>query len=257
MKKKKWLFVLGGGIIAAAVLAALLWPKEMFLQGEVVIRQLSVSPRIAGRVDQILAREGDMVRKGEVVATLYAPDMLAKAAQAHAPRELAQKSYARMKELYDGGVVSAQKLDEARANAQKALGAVDEVESFVNEMKLVSPVDGEVSSVVLEQGELAAPGISVLTVLDTSDVWVAFNVREDLLSNFSLQKEIMLTFPSLGKEYYPFRVTYISKQGDYAVWSATKTRGEFDLKTFEVRAKPVKPMPSLRQGMTALMKISL
>ncbi len=255
MENKKWLLPVGVGVIVAALAIWALWPKSMFLQGEVVIRQLNISPRIAGRVDQILAREGDTVKKGEVVATLYAPDMLAKAAQAHAPRELAQKSYARMQELYEGGVVSAQKLDEARAGAQRALGAVNEVESFVNEMKLVSPVDGEISSVVLEQGELAAPGISVLTVLDTSDVWVSFNVREDLLSHFALQQQIQLTIPALGQEKYPFRVTYISKQGDYAVWSATKTRGEFDLKTFEVRAKPINPMPALRQGMTALMHI--
>lgn len=245
------------GIILAGLFVWGMWPRKVYLQGEVVIRQLNISPRIAGRVDQIFAREGDAVKKGEVVATLYAPDMLAKAVQANAPRELAQKSYARMQQLYEGGVVSAQKLDEARAGAQRALGAVNEVESFVNEMKLVSPVDGEISSVVLEQGELAAPGISVLTVLDLSDVWVSFNVREDLLSHFALQQEIRLTIPALGDEPYPFRVTYISKQGDYAVWSATKTRGEFDLKTFEVRAKPVNPMPGLRQGMTALMQISL
>lgn len=231
--------------------------KTILLQGEIVFRQLNISPRIGGRVDTILAREGDIVKKGQPLATLYAPDMIAKASQVKAPRDLAQKSYARIQELYEGGVVSEQKLDEAKAKVKQAEGAVDATLTFVDEMTLYSPIDGEVSTVVLENGELASPGISVLTVLDTSDVWATFNVREDLLNNFKMGENINITIPALGGQSFPFRVTYISKQGDYAVWSATKTHGEFDLKTFEVRAKPVKEIPDIRRGMTAIINISL
>lgn len=231
--------------------------KTILLQGEIVFRQINISPRIAGRVDEILAREGDIVKKGQALATLYAPDMLAKASQVKAPRDLAQKSYARIQELYEGGVVSAQKLDEAQAKVKQAEGAVDATLTFVDEMTLHSPVNGEVSTVVLENGELASPGISVLTVLDTSDVWATFNVREDLLKNFKMGENINITVPALGGESFPFTVTYISKQGDYAVWSATKTHGEFDLKTFEVRAKPAKEIPEIRRGMTALITLPL
>lgn len=244
-------------ILAVAAIAGLYINshKTVLLQGEIVIRQLNISPRIAGRVDKILAREGDIVKKGQAVATLYAPDMLAKADQVKAPRDLAQKSYARIQELYEGGVVSEQKLDEAKAKVQQAEGAVDATLTFVDEMTLYSPVDGEVSTVVLENGELASPGISVLTVLDTSDVWATFNVREDLLKNFTVGGNIDITIPALGGKSLPFRVTYISKQGDYAVWSATKTHGEFDLKTFEVRAKPIKEIPNIRRGMTAVINV--
>ena len=207
------------------------------------------------RTQELDKREGDIVKKGQAVATLYAPDMIAKADQVKAPRDLAQKSYARIQELYEGGVVSAQKLDEAQAKVQQAEGAVDATLTFVDEMTLYSPVDGEVSTVVLENSELASPGISVLTVLDTNDVWATFNVREDLLNNFQINENIDITIPALGGQNFPFRVTYISKQGDYAVWSATKTHGEFDLKTFEVRAKPVHEIPNIRRGMTAVINI--
>lgn len=254
---KRYTGALWVGAVVLLILAIFGWThsRTVLLQGEVVIRQLNVTPRIVGRVEEIRAREGDRVQKGQVLATLYAPDMLARASQAQAPRELAQKSYARVQELYDGGVVSAQKLDEAKAQVGRAEGSVREVESYVQEMQLTSPADGEVAEVVLEQGELASPGVSVLTVLDLSDVWVTFHVREDLLASFRLQDTLPIGIPALGKDTYPFRITYISKQGDYAVWSATKTRGEFDLKTFEVRAKPVQPLPQLRQGMTALLKV--
>ena len=70
-----------------------------------------------------------------------------------------------------------------------------------------------------------------------------------------MQDVLEIQIPSMDKKTHPFRITYISKLGDYAVWSATKTRGEFDMKTFEVRAKPVEPLPDLRQGMTALLRL--
>ncbi|WP_176777069.1 efflux RND transporter periplasmic adaptor subunit [Candidatus Avelusimicrobium faecicola] len=252
--KRIYLYVLGGlGVLAALIFIC--WTKSQYLQGEVVIRQLNISPRVVGRVKEIAVREGAQVKKGERVAVLFAPDVVAKSVQANAPHELAQKSYARIKELYDGGVVSAQRLDEAKAQVQQARGAASASLTFVDELYLVAPADGEISTVVLEEGELASPGIPLLTLLDTSDVWVTFNVREDLLSSFELNGTVPVIIPALGKEPHPFTVTYISKQGDYAVWSATKTRGEFDLKTFEVRAKPVEPMPRLRQGMTALIQL--
>jgi len=255
--KKVFTFIIIGLILACVFVAHTHHPKTVLMQGEIVFRQLNISPRIAGRVDTILAREGDIVKKGQALATLYAPDMIAKASQVKAPRDLAQKSYARIQELYEGGVVSAQKLDEAQAKVKQAEGAVDATLTFVDEMTLYSPTDGEVATVVLENGELASPGISVLTVLDTSDVWATFNVREDLLKNFKMGENINITIPALGGESFPFRVTYISKQGDYAVWSATKTHGDFDLKTFEVRAKPIKEIPNIRRGMTALIDIPL
>lgn len=253
MKRK--IAIISGGILLASLAGWLCYPKTALLQGEVVIRQLNISPRVSARVDKVLAREGDAVRREQTVATLYAPDVLAKFSQAQAPRDLAQKNYARVKELFDGGVVSAQKLDEAKAGVAQTQGAAEATMTFVDELTLTAPADGEIASVVLEKGELASPGVPVLTMLDTADVWVSFNIREDLLSHFKMQDVLEIQIPSMDKKTHPFRITYISKLGDYAVWSATKTRGEFDMKTFEVRAKPVEPLPDLRQGMTALLRL--
>ncbi|MGB2579614.1 HlyD family secretion protein [Elusimicrobium simillimum] len=295
-------------------------PSKVLLQGEVVIRQISVSPRIAGRVEEVLSREGDFVEKGAVIAKIDSPDIIAKSQQARgaaaaaaaqkakaekgsreeeiaaayhlwqkaaAGEDLAQKTYNRVKELFDEGVVSAQKLDEASAqhasalrdkNAAKsrydmalkgardedkaaatatslqAAGAVSEVDYYVDETTVTAPIKGEISSVVVERGELVAPGLSIVTMLDLDDVWITFNIREDLLKNLSMGKEIEVKIPAIDNKKHKFKITYISKLGDFAIWSATKTRGEFDLKTFEVRAKPVDAMPNLRQGMTVIFK---
>ncbi len=319
-KDRKKLGLIVFGILALLLIIVQFMPSSITLQGEVVIRQINVAPRIAGRVEDIFVQEGDFVKKGTILAKLYSPDIMARAVQAQAAsrvaaaqkdkankgsrneeitaaynlwqkalsaKTLAEKSYGRVKELYEGGVISAQKLDEANAQYEAALGdmnaaksrydmaligardedkkaanalseqargAVSEIESYVDETSVTAPIDGEISTVVVEQGELAAPGLSVVTMLDLSDVWLAFNVREDLIKDFKLNKIIEVRIPALDNKKHKFKITYISKMGDFAVWSATKTHGEFDLKTFEVRARPVEAMPNLRQGMSALTK---
>ena len=118
---------------------------------------------------------------------------------------------------------------------------------------LHSPIDGEVSTVVVEQGELVTPGFPVITLVDLEDTWVTFYIREDLLKNIRMGTVINVEIPALSdSQVYPVEVRYIAPAGSYAVWSATKTSADFDLKTFEVKAYPQHKIPDLRAGMTAV-----
>ncbi|WP_428897684.1 HlyD family secretion protein [Parelusimicrobium proximum] len=307
------------GVIAVGLLLFLQFkPQKIHLQGEVVMRQISISPRIAGRIEEVFVKEGDYINAGAKIALLDSPDIVAKSAQAAAAskaaqaqkakankgareeditaayniwqkaivgEELAEKTYKRVQQLYKGGVVSEQKLDEAMASyraatkdkeaaysrydmarngtreedkdsahalSEQAKGVVSEVESYVREITVTAPISGEISSVIVERGELVAPGLAVATLVDLNDVWLSFNIREDLLTNIKMNDIIDINIPALGKQKYKFRVNYISRLGDFAVWSATKTRGEYDLKTFEVRLVPENSIDGLRQGMTAV-----
>ena len=204
-------------------------------------------------------------------------------------QELADKSLKRVEMLYKEGVVSAQKLDETKAKyevalqdtnaahnkyimakqgardedksaaqalTEQALGAVKEIGSYVEETQVKAPIDGEIATIVAEEGELAAPGLTILTMLNTQDIWLTFNIREDFLPKLTLGKIIEVKIPALDKsKKFKFKISYISKQGDFATWSATKTHGDFDLKTFELRAVPAEEIENLRQGMTTLLKI--
>lgn len=311
-------------IIAAAalILAGLLKFRQnaVILQGEVVVRQISLSPRVAGRLEEVFVKEGDYVNKGDIIAKIDSPDIMAKSRQAVAASkaakaqqekaykgsrreeidsayslwqkaavgaDLSEKTYNRIKELFDGGVVSLQKLDEAKASydaavkdketaksrydmaltgareedkaaaaavSEQALGVVSEVETYVKETTVVAPKDGEISSVIAEQGELVAPGLAVATMLDLNDMWISFNIREDLLKGMRMHDIIEVHIPAVDNKKHKFKVNYISKLGDFAVWSATRTRGEFDLKTFEVRAVPAENTDGLRHGMTVVLK---
>ena len=199
-------------------------------------------------------------------------------AMAKASLDLAQKTYDRLNRLHSEGVIPTQKLDEAHskytaakenydmlvrgtriedkisaiANVRKAQGANKEVESYLKENKIISPINGVVTDVTVEEGELVGAGYPIITIIDDSDCWVTFNLREDLLSKIKNGTEIYVTIPAIGKEPIKVKVNYISALGNFATWRATKAKGDFDMKTFEVRAVPTEKVENLRAGMSAI-----
>ncbi len=126
---------------------------------------------------------------------------------------------------------------------------VSEVESYASDAIQYSPIDGEVSTVIAEPGELIGPGYPVITLLDMNDLWVTFNVKEDLLPKVKIGSILTAYVPGLAKTIQ-LKIDYMAAQAEYATWSATKTRGDFDIRTFEVKARPVKRIAGLRPGMT-------
>jgi HlyD family secretion protein len=128
---------------------------------------------------------------------------------------------------------------------------VSEVAVYLGEMTLVAPRDGEVAARNVEPGELTAPGYPVVTLVDLSDAWVVFNLREDRLAGLKVGDRLTARVPALGREV-ELRVTTLAPLADFATWRSTSASGGFDLKTFEVRAKPASPVEGLRPGMSAV-----
>ena len=199
--------------------------------------------------------------------------------------DIAQKSFTRVQNLYNKEVATAQQRDEAEAHykaaqatakaaksqydmalngaqaedkqaamamVDRAKGAMDEVRSYMSETSLTAPISGEITEIYPKAGELVGTGAPIMSIVDLNDVWVTFNIREDLLPGISVGKDIIAIVPALGKETITFRVHYIKALGSYATWKATKATGEYDAKTFEVRAKPVDKIDGLRPGMSVL-----
>ena len=290
------------------------------IQGETDAVHVSVAAKVSGRVDSMYVREGDMVRHGQVVATLDGPEIRARAVQAQAARDAAQAqwdkarngsreediraarsnyqravaaatiaetTFARLDRLQGEGVVATQRRDEAEASfrtardgaeaaraqyevalagmrkedraavtaeLRRAEGAVREVSSYVDENTLRSPLDGQVMVKVVEQGELVSPGLPLLTIVDLSDQWITVNLREDRLAGLRVGDKLRATIPAVDAEPQQFSVYYISPLGSFATWRATREAGGFDVRTFEVRARPDRPIDGLRPGMTALIE---
>lgn len=144
--------------------------------------------------------------------------------------------------------------DAAKGQEQIASGVVAEVEAMRRDTQIRSRWSGEVATVFLHAGELAPQGFPVVTVIDIDDAWAVFQVREDYLKNVSKGAQIKVRIPALSDDRYSFEVTHISVMGDFATWRATNATAGYDLKTFEVEARPISPIKDLRVGMTTLLE---
>ncbi|WP_135456368.1 HlyD family secretion protein [Vibrio echinoideorum] len=295
-------------------------PQPVKLQGQIDAQQYSISSKVPGRIDQVFVRKGDAVEKGELIFSLLSPEIDAKLEQAKAGQkaagalaqeaengartqqiqaakdqwlkakaaaDLMDKTYQRVNNLYNDGVVAEQKRDEAKtqwqaakytesaafqmyqlaqegvrdetkvAAAQKALmaaGAVAEVEAYAKDTQIHSWFNGEVSQVLLSSGELAPQGFPVVTVIDTKDAWAVLNVREDMLKHFEKGSQFEAYLPALDKSL-TFQVTHIAVMGDFATWRSTDAAQGFDLRTFEVEARPIDTSETLRMGMSLVVEL--
>ncbi len=144
----------------------------------------------------------------------------------------------------------AEELDALEALVKQGEGSLSEVESYGRETSQTAPIGGEVAKILVHRGELAATGYPILTLVDRSDAWAAFPVREDLLADVKVGAVLQVEVPALRRTV-PMKVYSIAPMGDFATWRATGDKASFDLRTFEVRARPVAPEADLRPGMTA------
>ena len=307
-------------VVIIAVIGTLVFKSEPeIIQGYVEVSEYRVSSKVPGRVLELRVKEGDYVNVGDTLAIIDAPDVKAKLAQAESAEsaasamdqmanngarseqingayallqqakaglEIAQKSYNRVQRLYDEGVMSAQKRDEAFANykaieaqvkaaqsqydmavngarreekmaaaaqVNRAKGAVQEVNSYISETMQTAQKAGEVSDVYPKEGELIGTGSPIMSVSLLDDMWGTFNVREDQLDGMRIGSVITAYAPAFKKDI-KMKVYYIKDQGSYATWKATKANGQYDLKTFEVKARPVTKVEGLRPGMSLILK---
>ena len=155
---------------------------------------------------------------------------------------------------YNQAVAGARSEDKAAANAlvMQAKGANAEVDAYLEETKIRTPITGEVSLKLAEEGEVVGSGMPIIAVTDLNDSWAVFHLREDYLKNVSKGKKFYLQVPALDKTI-EMTVSYIASVGDYATWRSSKESSGFDLKTFEVRMRPTHKIENLRPGMSVLL----
>ena len=141
----------------------------------------------------------------------------------------------------------------AKALVDQARGGVSEVSSLASESIVKAPAAGEVTRIVMEEGEVAPAGFPLVLVTDLSDKWVVFNIREDELPGVEVGTVLKGFIPAVNRTV-DLKVNWINPRGEYAVWRATRQSTGYDLRTFEVRARPVEELPALRPGMTVIVE---
>lgn len=315
-------------IVAIAVLALVIFiawgiwraafPPEPPIQGQMESRTISVSSKVAGRVQKVLVKEGDFVVADQPMVEMFLPELEAKLQQVQAqqraarakqslvdegvrPQEkeatkalwqkamaaetLTKKTFDRISALYKDGLVSAQRYDEVKTQwiaaqqqakaarqqmeiaeigareqekaavadlASEAQAGVEQVKSLTADKILSAPTAGQVDKVILVEGELAGAGFPIVTLVELGDQWATFNIRESAMSDIKIGTVLHATVPALGNKEVDFKVYYISPRANYATWRSTRMDSGYDMKTFEVRARPLAELKELRPGMSVL-----
>lgn len=262
---------------------------DLVNKGDTVV--LIDSPEIRAKLKQVRAVAAAATAQRNKAVNGARSEQIAGAYQlwetAKIQEEVLRKSYERTKNLYEKKVVSAQNYDEvsakyktaasqteaaksqyemavngarkedkaaAAALLEQAEGALQEIQSYMDELYLTAPADGVVSAIYPKTGELVGPGSPIMSITDLNDIWFTFNIREDYLHSMKTGDKLTLTIPALDGSEYVAAVNYIQVRESYATWRASKEIGEYDAKTFEVRAIPEKTIEGIRPGMTALVK---
>jgi HlyD family secretion protein len=261
---------------------------EQVRKGDTLV--IIYSPEVEAKKDQALAARRMAEAVNEKAHNGAQPQQIEGAYELYqkalAGEEIYRKSYERVQRLFEKGVVSEQKRDEveaqykaasatvkaaksqydmalagARAEDKEAASAqVARVDGILKELAaaeaeryLLSPCDGEVGEIFPKVGELVGQGSPVMSIIDMTDVWFTFSVREDMLEGFTKGSQIEIRIPALGDDKsFPVVVTNVKAMGTYATWRTTKQNGGYDVRTFDVKCRPVTPIDGLRPGMTAL-----
>jgi HlyD family secretion protein len=139
----------------------------------------------------------------------------------------------------------------AKSNVEKANADIQSVQSIIDQLVVYAPVASQVYQRNVEPGEYVSPGVPLVTLIDLADVWIHFDLREDLVKGLKVGDRFDVHIPALDDRRMTVEVKLIATKGEYASWRATRASGDFDLRTFSIRAYPVKPVPELRPGMSA------
>ena len=205
--------------------------------------------------------------------------------QAQAAADFAAKSYERVNNLYNDKVLPAQKKDEvytqmvalqkqadaaksqyemakngarvedktaAQALVAQAQGVITEVNAYKDGAKVFAPADAEIQTIIPNEGEIVNAGYPVMNLIDSSDQWMVFNIREDKMADFKIGTKFKGIVPALANQEIEMEVKHIAVQADFATWTATKSKGDFDKKTFAIKAYPTEKVKDLRPGMSVL-----
>ncbi len=278
------------GIVAAVVVALsvfyLLRPEPLLVQGEVDATRLDIAARVDGRVKEIPAERGQNVPAKAVLVRIDNPETVAKFEQMRAAKAvaeaqlanvligtrvetiaarkaemeraqaalvLAQKTFDRTHTLTEQGNAPQARLDQAiaRTSVEKANADIQSVQSIIDQLQVYAPVASQVYQRNVEPGEYVSPGVPLVTLIDLSDVWIHFDLREDLVKGLKVGDRLDVRIPALADRRVTVEVKLVATKGEYASWRATRASGDFDLRTFSIRAYPVQPVPELRPGMSA------
>jgi HlyD family secretion protein len=260
----------GQNVAAGAVLVRIDNPETIAKHKQAVAAKLVAEAQLANinvgtRAEVIEARKAALERaQASVVLAQKTYDRVSQLAEhGNAPQARLdqatdtlhenQRAVDQAKSAYEQAVngYTKEEREIAVANVQKAVADIEAVQSIIDQMVVYAPVASQVYKRNVEPGEYISPGVPLVTLIDLNDVWVHFDLREDLVRTLKLGDRFDVRIPALDDRRITVEVKLIATKGEYASWRATRATGDFDLRTFSIRAYPIEKVPELRPGMSA------
>ena len=262
----------GENVAAGAVLVRIDNPeniakREQAVAGKVVADAQLANINAGTRPEVIAARKAALERaQASVVLAQKTYDRISQLAEhGNAPQARLdqvtdtlhenQRAADQAKSAYEQAVngYTAEERQIAVANVQRAVSDIAAVQSIIDQMVITAPLAAQVYKRNVEPGEYISPGVPLVTLIDLNDLWIHFDLREDLVRTLKVGDRFAVRIPALADRRITVEVKLIATKGEYASWRATRATGDFDLRTFSIRAYPVEQVPELRPGMSAYM----
>jgi HlyD family secretion protein len=260
----------GQDVAAGAVLVRIDNPEtiakhEQALAAKIVAEAQLANINVGTRPEVIAARKAELERaQASVVLAQKTYDRVSQLAE-HGNAPIArldqatdslhegQRAVDQAKSAHDQAVNGYTKEEHeiAQANVGKAIADIEAAQSIIDQMTIYAPVASQVYQRNVEPGEYVSPGVPLVTLIDLNDLWVHFDLREDLVKSLKIGDRFEVRIPALSDRRITVEVRLIATKGEYSSWRATRATGDFDLRTFSIRAYPVDKVPELRPGMSA------
>jgi HlyD family secretion protein len=260
----------GQNVPAGAVLVRIDNPETLAKHGQMTAAKAVADAQLANvlvgtRAEVVAARKAALERAqaAQVLAQKTFDRVQTLTGQGNAPQARldqvtdnlheSERAVDQAKSAYDQAVngYTREEREIARVNVEKAKADIQAVQSIIDQMTVYAPVATQIYQRNVEPGEYVSPGVPLVTLIDLADVWVHFDLREDLVKTLKVGDRFDVRIPALGDRSVTVEVKLIATKGEYASWRATRATGDFDLRTFSIRAYPVTPVPELRPGMSA------
>jgi len=163
--------------------------------------RVSISSRLSGYIREMAVREGDQVKSGQVLVRVDPVDARQNLIQARADLANAEADAQRYNELLKAGAVTSQQAAKVMLRYKVAKSQVEQAKNQLSYAEVRSPVDGVVVEKRLSQGDLAAPGVPILTLEDPSSLLVETYVSEQYVSGIHTGDIVDVDISSLLRSY--------------------------------------------------------
>lgn len=228
---KKYGIYVAIGIVALAAIAALMLRARPVVQTARLARGpaveavyatgtvepvlwAKVGPKVTGRIVEILAKEGDKVARGAVLARLDDRETRANVKQLAAREEFLRDEEARRKKLFDKQLISRQDYEKAVSDHEQALESLNAARQSLADLTLTSPLAGKILRQDGQGGEIVTNASVLFWVGQSDRLWVVADVDEEDIPRIRPRQRVLIKADAFAGQALDGEVTEITPKGD-------------------------------------------